>query len=247
MSMNTAPILPNMEKGKLYLIPLPISDVLPQAILSPDILKTITALHHFVVEEVRTARRFLRKAGYQGNFEEINMQVLNEHTHPIGIGSLITPLIEGFDMGLLSEAGMPCIADPGSRLVAEAHQKGIKVVPISGPSSVFLALAASGFNGQNFVFHGYLPVRNKEREEKIKEIEKVSGKENQTQIFIETPYRNNGMLESLLKTCHNETMLCIACNITGGDEYIKTDTIKGWKRERPEIHKKPCIFLIYRP
>ncbi|MBN1339400.1 MAG: SAM-dependent methyltransferase [Bacteroidales bacterium] len=234
-----------MKKGKLYLIPLPISNGSPEDFIPPVRLSLIVSLTYFVVEEPRTARRFLRKAGYQGHFEEIQFHVLNEHTSITDIPAMIAPLISGNDMGLLSEAGMPCIADPGAWLVATAHQNGIRVVPLSGPSSITLALAASGFNGQNFAFHGYLPVKSKEREEKIKYMEKLSGAGNQTQIFIEAPYRNNGMMESILKTCHSGTRLCVACNITGDDEYIKTLSIGEWKKEKPALHKKPCVFLIY--
>lgn len=234
-----------MKKGTLYLIPLPISEGDPELFLPVAVLRKAGSLRNFVVEEIRTARRFLRKSGYTGDFSDMNFFILNEHTDILEISRMIHPLIQGHDTGLLSEAGMPCVADPGAQLVAIAQRNRIKVVPLTGPSSILMALAASGLNGQNFTFHGYLPVRTKEREDKIRELEKASSVSGRTQIFIEAPYRNTVMLESLLSSCYPATQLCIACNITGEDEHIKTMTIREWKDEKPAIHKKPCIFLIY--
>ncbi len=204
-------------------------------------------LTHFIAEDRRSARRFLRKAGYKTDFATTWMGELNEHTPAEEYPNLIKPLEEGKDVGLLSEAGVPCLADPGAEIVKIAQQKNIKVVPLIGPSSILLALMASGFNGQNFAFHGYLPRKQKEREAMLKILEKNCYQTHQTQIFIETPYRNLQMLESILKRCHPETLLCVGCDLTLPSESIRTMSIRQWAKEPLPYHKRPAVFLLYHP
>jgi len=234
-------------KGTLYLIPSTLGEPSPVNSLPGINLEIIEKLHHFVVEDLRTARRFLKKIQPGINIDELSFQILNEHTRPEEVPSLLTPLLEGKDMGLLSEAGLPCIADPGALLVSYAHENDVKVVPLIGPSSIFLALAASGFNGQNFAFSGYLPVDRRERISKIRELESAAYQHDQTQIFIETPYRNQHMMDALLETCRPQTRICIAVELTLPGEMIITLTAGQWKRmKRPDIQKKPAVFLLYR-
>jgi 16S rRNA (cytidine1402-2'-O)-methyltransferase len=236
-----------MMKGTLYLIPSTLGDSAPSSVLPQNIPETVEKLRYFIVEDNRTARRFLKKILPFINIDDLTFQVLNEHTSHAEIPALLTPLLEGQDVGLLSEAGLPCVADPGSALVGYAHENGIKVVPLSGPSSIFLALMASGFNGQNFVFHGYLPVDKRERVQKIKEIETAAYQKDQTQIFIETPYRNNQMLEALLQACKPETKICIAFDLTlQGEKIIQTTAKRLNMSNRPDLNKKPAVFLLYR-
>jgi len=234
-------------KGTLYLIPSAIGDESSSASFPEINLKVIENLHHFVVEDVRTARRFLRKILPGLVIDSLSFQILNEHTPPAEVSALLAPVMEGADLGILSEAGLPCVADPGALLVSHAHEKGIKIVPLTGPSSVFLALMASGFNGQNFAFSGYLPIDKKEKAAKIRELEVLAYQKDQTQIFIETPYRNQQMMEALVETCRLQTRICIAVNLTMPDEMIFTRTTEQWKRLKwPEIQKKPAVFLLYR-
>jgi len=232
-------------KGTLYLIPSTLGEESSLCVLPPVISQTVEKLKDFIVEDVRSARRFLKKINPGIVIDELTFQVLNEHTPQGEIAGLLAPLLEGRDTGLLSEAGLPCVADPGSALVGYAHENGIKVVPLSGPSSIFLALMASGFNGQNFVFHGYLPVDKRERIQKIKEIEAAAYQKDQTQIFIETPYRNNQMLEALVQACKPETKICIAFDLTLPGEKIIQLTAKRLNTNRPEFNKKPAVFLLY--
>jgi 16S rRNA (cytidine1402-2'-O)-methyltransferase len=232
-------------KGTLYLIPALLGEDSPVNILPPVIPQLIKALKCFVVEDVRSARRLLKKISPAVVIDELSFQILNEHTPPEEIPGFLAPLLEGKDVGLLSEAGLPCVADPGSALVGCAHEIGIKVVPLTGPSSIFLALMASGFNGQNFVFHGYLPVDKKERLQKIKEIEVAAYQKDQTQIFIETPYRNNQLLEALVLGCRPQTRICIAIDLTLPGEKITAATTKWWNTNRPDLNKKPAVFLLY--
>lgn len=234
-------------KGILYLIPSTLGETSPVTILPEQNLKIIEKLHHFVVEDLRTARRFLKKILPGINIDEQVFQVLNEHTKPEEISALLTPLLEGHDLGLLSEAGLPCVADPGALLVSFAHENRLKIVPLTGPSSVFLALMASGFNGQNFAFSGYLPIDKKERMTKIKELETSAYQNDQTQIFIETPYRNVQMMDALIETCRPQTRICLAVDLTSPGEIIITRTAEKWKRMKwPDIQKKPAVFLLYR-
>ena len=234
-------------KGTLYLIPSTLGDTSSSNSLPEINLRVIEKLQHFVVEDLRTARRFLKKILPEIIIDDLSFQILNEHTTPQEVSSLLAPAIEGKDMGLLSEAGLPCVADPGALLVSHAHENGVKIVPLTGPSSVFLALMASGFNGQNFAFSGYLPIDKKERVLKIRELETSAYQQDQTQIFIETPYRNQQMMEALVETCRPQTQICIAVNLTMPDELIITHTAEQWKQMKwPDMQKKPAVFLLYR-
>jgi 16S rRNA (cytidine1402-2'-O)-methyltransferase len=204
------------------------------------------ALRVFVVEELRTARRFLRKTNPDFPIDDCRFYILNEHTlSSLDLNSIVQLLKEGQDVGLISEAGLPCIADPGCDLVLAAQENEITVVPLVGPSSITMTLMASGLCGQNFAFHGYLPTYKSELTEKIRLLEQHSRRYKQTQLFIETPYRNNHLLDALLSTCQTNTFLCIACNISQDDEYIKTKTIAQWKKNPPpQLHKKPTVFAL---
>lgn len=232
------------QKGKIFIIPTPVSADLFNDSLTTLLIRVIQSLDLFIVEELKTARRFLRKAGYDRNFDEVTFFVLNEHSTADQLPGMLIPIEKGRNAGLLSEAGMPCIADPGSSLVALAHRQQIEVTPLPGPNSITLALAASGLNGQNFAFHGYLPVDKKARDNKIKELEKISNDTGQTQIFMEAPYRNLKLAEAITRVCHRTTLLCIASHITAEDEFIRTMPVSEWTGNLPSIHKKPTIFLI---
>lgn len=235
-----------IKRGKIYLIPSSLGDTDLNNVIPENNINIISNLDEFVVEDIRTARRFLRKAGYTNDFDDVVFHILNEHTEETEIAEFIKPNLQGKNTGLLSEAGLPCVADPGAYLVKLAHQNNIQVVPLTGPSSLFLALMASGFNGQNFAFRGYLPIEKKAREKKLKELESKVYKDDQTQMFIETPYRNEQLFEAILKVCSNNTMLCIACDISLDSEYISTKSINEWKNKNPEINKKPVVFLLYK-
>ena len=213
--------------------------------LSEAELKTIKGLTCFVVEDLRTARRFLSQAGWRGRIEELELYELSEHTSSQQAESLVHLLDDGRSVGLLSEAGLPAVADPGAALIAKCHTEGIRVVPFSGPSSLMLALMSSGLNGQSFAFCGYLPAKTPQRRKAICEVEKTSVRLNQSQIFIETPYRNDSMLADLLECCKDDTKLCIAMDITSGDEMIRTKTIGQWKKQIPQLGKRPCVFILY--
>ncbi len=232
-----------MKHGKIYLIPSPISHLDPQFIISPVIEGIISKLGLYFVENARTTRRFFSAIGIQ-NIDQIQFEILDKDTHGEEVKRLLQFIIEGQSAGIVSEAGCPGIADPGSLIIQAAHQASIQIIPLSGPSSVFLALMASGFNGQKFAFHGYLPIDRKERKIKIREMELHSKQLDQTQIFMETPYRNNQLIESLLENLDGSTRLCLASDITGKGEFIKTRTIREWKISVPNLHKKPTIFLI---
>lgn len=232
-------------KGTLYLIPSVLGEDSPLTVIPPVIPQVTGNLKIFIVEDIRSARRFLKKINPAIIIDELTFLVLDEHTDAGDVPSLLDPLLLGNDAGLVSEAGLPCVADPGSALVALAHENGIKVVPLPGPSSIFLALMASGFNGQNFAFHGYLPVDKRERIHKIREIENAVYQKNQTQIFIETPYRNHQMVEALIQACRAETKICIAVNLTLPDQYIVTSTAKQLNIKKLDLNKKPAVFLMY--
>ena len=231
-------------KGKLYLIPSPLGDYDPAEVIPAPTLDLLQHTSCFVVEEVRTARRYLSRAGLKGHIQELEFHELNEHTTAEEVEKFAALFDDGRDVGLISEAGLPAVADPGAALVALCHRRGIEVVPQVGPSSLMLALMASGLNGQSFTFCGYLPAKTEERRNAIKSIEKVSQSKRQTQIFIETPYRNDAMFSDLLQSCRPSTKICIAANITMPDEYIRTKTVAEWKKENPIIGKRPCVFLI---
>ena len=230
--------------GILYLIPSPLGDNDPKEVIPVPVLEMVTHIKHFVVEEVRTARRYLSKAGLKGRVEELNVYELNEHTKPQDVEKYVKILLDGNDVGLISEAGLPAVADPGALLVKLAHNHSVKVKPFVGPSSLMLALMASGLNGQCFAFTGYLPVKTEERKSKIKLIEKVSMQLSQTQIIIETPYRNDQLFKDIIAACGNNTRVCIAADITLPTETIITKSVASWKKNLIEIGKRPCVFLI---
>jgi 16S rRNA (cytidine1402-2'-O)-methyltransferase len=232
------------NKGKLFLIPTVISGNTHEDVVAPGILKKLPAIRHFLVEELRTARRYLSSLKVYDTVETLSFSVLNKDTHESELPDLFRPVFEGMDVGVLSESGCPGIADPGALAVRFAHQNGIRVIPLVGPSSILLALMAAGLNGQNFAFHGYLPIEAKESARAIREFEKESRVKNQTQIFIETPYRNNTILKNLLKNLPGETQLCVALNVTGESEFISTRSVSKWQLEETELPKAPAVFLF---
>ena len=230
----------------LYLIPVTLGDTAIEKVLPSYNKEIILGIKHFIVEDVRSARRFLKKVERSINIDELSFYPLNKHTSAEEISGYLNPLLRGESMGVISEAGCPAVADPGADVVAIAQRKNLKVVPLVGPSSIILSVMGSGFNGQSFAFHGYLPIEPTERIKRIKVLEQRIYTENQTQLFIETPYRNNKMMEDIVKNCRPQTKLCIAANITCEDEYIKTKTVKEWQGKLPDLSKIPCIFLIYK-
>ena len=233
-----------MEKGTLYLIPCSIAENTTWDVLPRKVGTVIQSCKYFLAENVRTSRRFISSLELGVAIEELNFEELNKDTPPEHMEKLAQPLLKGHDMGILSESGIPGVADPGAKMVEYAHKKNIKVVPLSGPSSLILALAASGLNGQKFAFKGYLPIEKDQREKAIKTLEKISSQHKETQLFIETPYRNNQLLESLLATCRDETLLCVAKDVTGDQEDIRTLTIRQWKKQTIDLHKIPTVFLL---
>jgi len=230
--------------GKLYLIPSPLGEGAPQEVLPAGVLAILPRLRCFVVEEVRTARRFLSAAGLKGKIADLEFHELNEHTHPREVEALLPLFADGQDVGLISEAGLPAVADPGAQLVALCHAHDIEVVPLVGPSSLMLALMASGLNGQSFAFAGYIPAKTEERRAALKALEKRSAQARQTQILIETPYRNDALLADMLQCLAPHTKVCIACNLTCPDALIKTRTAAQWKEHPVTIGKRPCVFLL---
>lgn len=229
--------------GKLYLIPSPLGDGAPEDVLPAPVFQILPQIRRYVVEEVRTARRFLSSAGLRGHIEELEFHTLNEHTSPQEVEALLPLFEDGAAVGLISEAGLPAVADPGARLVALCHRHGIEVVPFVGPSSLMMALMSSGLDGQSFAFNGYIPVKPDERKSALKALEKRSF--HQTQILIETPYRNDSLLKDMLTTLSPSTRLCIAANITCPDQFIRTLTVAQWKKLQGfTIGKRPCVFLI---
>lgn len=231
-------------RGTLYLIPVALGGEAVQSLLPPATLDAARALRTFIAENAKSARRFLKAVHHPGPLRDISIHLLNEHTHERDVASLLAPLIAGQDCGLMSEAGCPAVADPGAELVRHAHEAGIRVVPLAGPSSILLALMASGLNGQRFAFHGYLPVEKSERARRLKEIEARARGE--TQIFIETPYRNAAMLDSILEHCRGDTLLCIAADLTLPTEFVATRVISEWKKKPPVLDRRLAVFLLYR-
>lgn len=231
-------------KGKLFLIPSPLGDNNPEEVIPSFLFERIKEIRHFAVEELRTARRYLSRIGFRGRIDELSFYEINEHTKAEDVESYIKVLLDGQDMGLISEAGLPAVADPGADLVALAHRYDIEVVPFVGPSSLMLALMSSGMNGQCFSFCGYIPVKSNERRDRIKEIEKRSRAGRETVIFIETPYRNDHLFADILGVCDKRTRLCIAADITLPTSFIQTKTIGQWKAANFKIGKRPCVFLI---
>ena len=232
-----------MSKGKLYLIPSTLGEYEPAEVIPEGTLRVLKGLQTFVVEETRTARRYLSAAGLKGHIAKLEFHELNEHTAPAEVETLL-PLFDKGDVGLISEAGLPAVADPGAALVALCHRHGIAVVPLVGPSSLMLALMASGLDGQSFAFRGYLPAKTDERRAAIRRCEKDSAALKQSQIFIETPYRNDSLLGDLLEQLSPATRLCLAADITLEDAFIRTDSVAGWRKNKPVIGKRPCVFII---
>ena len=229
----------------LYLIPTSLGETDLDRILPVYNNEIVNRLDFFIVEDVRTARRFLKKINPATDIDSKTFYVLNQHTRPEEIAGFLKPLSEGREVGVISEAGCPAIADPGADVVAIAQEKGFKVVPLVGPSSILLALMASGFNGQSFAFNGYLPVQLADRTKAIKRLENRAHSEKQSQIFIETPYRNMKMLQDIISVCQPTTRLCIAADITLETEFIHTKTVNDWKKQLPDLNKRPCRFILY--
>lgn len=235
-----------MNPGRLYLIPTPISDRSPGSIINSQTKEIISTLQWFLAENIRTSRRFISSLQLGLTIETLRFDELSKDTPDAVIGAYLKKILGGESAGVMSEAGCPGIADPGAKITALAHQRQIEVVPLVGPSAIFMALMSSGFSGQSFTFHGYLPIDPKAARAKILEMEKEVRHSGTTQIFMETPYRNNQLLELLLACCHSSTLLSISCNITATDELIKTQTVRSWGTSKPDLHKKPTIFLIGR-
>ena len=233
-------------ESALYLLPVTLGDTTVDSVLPAYNKEVIKDIRHFIVEDVRSARRFLKKVDREADIDSMTFYPLNKHTSPNDISGYLQPLLEGHPMGVISEAGCPAVADPGADVVAIAQQKNLKVVPLVGPSSIILSVMASGFNGQSFAFNGYLPIEPGERAKKLKQLEQRVYAEHQTQLFIETPYRNNKMLEDILHNCRPQTKLCIAANITCEGQFIRTKTVKNWQGNLPDLTKIPCIFLLYK-
>jgi 16S rRNA (cytidine1402-2'-O)-methyltransferase len=234
-----------MQPGILYLVPAPLGHGDISVAVPEGVSRIVATLDTFIVENAKTARQYLASLELSTPLQQIKLLVLDEHTRPEELTALLKPLLSGKNVGLMSEAGCPAVADPGAALVNLAHVNRIRVVPLTGPSAILLALMASGLNGQRFAFHGYLPVSGKERIKKITELEKTSKALDQTEIFIEAPYRNRKLLQSLLETCHESTLLCLATDITIASESITTKRISEWKSKLPEINKRPTVFLLY--
>ena len=235
-----------MLKAALYLIPVPLGDTPIDRVLPAYNREVIAGISHFVVENVRSARRFLKKSNPDICIDALTFYELNRHTPATEVSSYLNPLRQGQPVGVISEAGCPAVADPGADVVAIAQRKGLRVVPLVGPSSMILAVMASGFNGQSFAFNGYLPIDPAERSRRLKALEQRAAAEHQTQLFIETPYRNAKMFEEILRTCRPQTRLCVAAGITCAEEFIKTRTVQEWKKHPlPDLSKVPAIFLIY--
>ena len=233
-----------VTQGSLYLIPTRLGDNAPLEVLPISVKKIIELVDDYIVENEKTARRFIKKVSSSKPQSSLNIHILNKYTQEDELPSFLYPCLEGKPVGLLSEAGCPGIADPGADIVKIAHEKNIRVIPLVGPSSILLALMSSGMNGQSFTFNGYLPIDKAERRSALKKLEKLSFDKNQSQIFIETPYRNNKMLEDICSSLGENTRVCIACDITLPTEYIKTKTVTEWKRETVDLHKRPAIFII---
>lgn len=235
------------KKGTLYLFPVTLgsNESIPQVIpaYNHEILHRTRV---FIVENIRIARRFIKKTGHPLPIDKMQFFELNKHTAVETVDSFLQPAENGEDIGVLSDAGTPAVADPGAMIVNLAHRKNIRVVPLVGPNSIILALMASGFNGQQFYFHGYLPIEQNQRAKKIRELEQEAWRKSVSQLFIETPYRNNKMLNSLIKTCKPQTMLCVACDLTLPTEKIITHNMAGWEKETADFNKKPAVFILYK-
>tara|TARA_R110002072_G_scaffold18981_3_gene70230 strand:- start:94 stop:825 length:732 start_codon:yes stop_codon:yes gene_type:complete len=231
-------------QGKLYLIPSLMGDVAPLEVLPLAVKKVIDMTQHFIVENEKSARAFIKKVHPSKAQDKLILYPLNKYTDPIEIPSYLQACLDGEHVGVISEAGVPGIADPGGEVVQIAHKKNIRVVPLVGPSSILMAMMASGMNGQNFAFNGYLPIEKSDRSKKLKALEKLSQKTGQSQIFMETPYRNAKMLDDIIANCQPDTRLCIARDISLEQEMIKTEKVKWWKSNKPDLEKRPTIFII---
>ena len=233
-------------KGKLYLIPTTLGESDPMDVLPQTVKRAIDFIDHYIVENEKTARRFIKAVNAQKVQAELKISLLNKHTEVSEHNAMIKPCLEGINVGLMSEAGCPGVADPGAVIVKIAHEKGIQVVPLVGPSSILLAMMASGMNGQSFAFNGYLPIDKSDKKSALKNFEKMSSDKNQSQIFIETPYRNNKLLEDILSALQPNTHLCIAADITLPTDYIKTLRVADWKKTKVDLHNRPTIFIIHK-
>ncbi len=231
-------------KGDLYLVPTVLGNTLPAEVLPASVFDVLNRLRHYIVEDIRTARRFIKKTCSSVPIDDICFMELNKYTDENEVSGFLKYAQSGFDTGLLSEAGVPCIADPGAQITALAHKSGIRVIPLSGPSSIILALMASGLNGQNFTFHGYLPVRSDERKKYLKKLEQESYLKGYSQIIMETPFRNMQVIDAITSVCKSSTLLCIASDITLESEFISTRSVSQWAKNKPDIHKRPAIFII---
>ncbi len=234
-----------MKKGSLFLIPTTLGEQNSLQVLPQQVFSIIKQTRHFIVENEKNARRFIKKIHPTKNQSELTFFTLNKHTDSKEHITFLAPIEQGHSVGIISDAGVPGIADPGAEIVLLAHQKNINVYPLVGPSSILLAVMASGMNGQSFAFNGYLPIDKQERKKSLKELEFRAKRFNQTQVFMETPYRNHAMIAFILNTCAASTLLTIACDITLNSEFIKTQTISEWKKQPLDFHKRPCIFCIY--
>ena len=232
------------HQGKLYLLPTTLGDNAPLEVLPASVKQMVEKIDHFIVENEKTARRAIKNLVPEKPQSSLKLFPLNKHTDQTELPSFLNPCKEGFDVGLLSEAGCPGIADPGAEVVKIAHREGIRVIPMVGPSSILLAMMSSGMNGQNFAFNGYLPIDKAERKNEIKNLEKLSLERNQAQVFIETPYRNNKMLQDLIQHLHPGTRVCIGCDITLETEYIVTKPVSEWSKTKVDLHKRPTIFIL---
>ena len=244
--MKTTPLI-----GKLYLIPCTLSNpgettVAPEDVLPHSIKRTIDFIDYYIVENEKTARRFIKIIQPEKSQPNLKLSLLNKRTEVSEHTAFLKPIFDGYNIGLLSESGCPGIADPGADIIKLAHEKGIQVVPLVGPSSILLAMMASGMNGQSFAFNGYLPIEKGEKKKALKDFERLSQEKNQSQLFIETPYRNNKLIEDLLQNLNGNTHLCIACDITLPTEYIKTKTVNDWKKQKVDLQNRPCIFIIHK-
>ena len=228
----------------LYLIPTPLGENEFNALFPAINEEIINTIDDFIVEDLRTGRRFLKKAGMRKPIDTLNFMLLNEHTREVDAKQYLQPCLEGKHVGLMSDAGTPCVADPGNVIVAAAHRMNIPVVPLVGPNSIIMSLMASGLNGQNFTFNGYLPVERDRRENALRTLEGLVYKHNQTQIFIETPYRNNHMIESVLQVCNHATILCVAADVATPQQTIISKTVGQWKKSQYDFHKRPAVFLL---
>ena len=232
--------------GKLILFPVPVGETAPDTCIPPYNSEVLNTCHIFIVEDTRTARRNLKLMGYTHSIDDTLFFELNEHTRETEVMQYLDPIAEGHNVGLMSEAGLPCVADPGNLITEMAHRKGIEIVPLVGPSSIFLALMASGFNGQNFAFNGYPPIDQNKFFQQLKTIETHIYRDNQTQIFIEAPYRNDKLLAFLAKRVQPTTRICVACDLTMPSQYIRTRMARLWLNDPPVLHKRPTIFLLYK-